>query len=154
MPPKPPEILTAQERVDHHAQDASTTKKSTIEQPAELWRDFSRLTMAFETGQGTLASAPLLGNTNGNLFKPTVARRPQLENLSSMPKILPAVVSANKLAGIKRRSQNLSHLPVHSWLQFQFNKTMTNPGALGQSSASKKTNVLGFKPITIFQTTV
>jgi len=69
-----------------------------------------------------------------------------------MPKILPPAVAANKVAAMKRRNQHVAHLPVHSWLQFQFNKTMTTPGPLG-SGKKKKTNVLGFQPITIFQTT-
>lgn len=168
LPPKPPEISTTQA-----GQDAA---KKTIEPPAELWRDFSRLTMAFETGQtrtpyspfqrtrsrstgqGALVpttSTSLLANTSGNLFKAAaVPRRPQLENLTPLPKVLPPVVPPTKLPGMKRRSQNISHFPVHSWLQFQFYKTMTTPGGLGGAQTGNKANVLGFKPVTIFQTTV
>lgn len=163
LPPKPPEISTTQA--------GDTAKRPTVEPPAELWRDFSRLTMAFETGQtrtpyspfqrtrsrstgqGALVSTALVANTSGNVFKAGVPRRPQLENLTSLPKVLPPVVSSKELAGIKGRNQNLSQFPVHSWLQFQFHKTMTTPGALGQAG-SKKSNALGFKPVTIFQTTV
>ncbi|KAF9350194.1 hypothetical protein BGX26_011590, partial [Mortierella sp. AD094] len=180
MPPKPPEIL---ERDQQTPDDSAKEKKTTIEPPAELWRDFSRLTTAFETGQartpfspfqrtrsrstgqGALLSTSGLGVNSsgsgsssngihgGSMFKTTMVRRPQVENLSPMPKILPPVVATNKLPVVRRRSQNLSHFPMHSWLQFQFNKTMTTPG-LGQGGSKKKTNVLGFKPITIFQTTV
>ncbi|KAF9351478.1 hypothetical protein BGX34_000529 [Mortierella sp. NVP85] len=162
MPPKPPEISTTQAEQD--------AKRGAIEPPAEMWRDFSRLTMAFEngqtrtpyspfqrtrsrsTGQGALVPSQMIANTSSSLFKTAGTRRPQLENLTPLPKVLPPAVPASKLPGIKRRNQNLNHLPVHSWLQFQFYKTMTTPGALGQSG--KKTNVLGFKPVTIFQTTV
>ncbi|KAG0005609.1 hypothetical protein BGZ79_003520 [Entomortierella chlamydospora] len=174
MPPKPPEIL---ERDEQRTDDSTMEMKATIEPPAELWRDFSRLTTAFETGQARTPFSPFqrtrsrstgqgalstsgLGSSsgsngvhNGSMFKATMARRPQVENLSPMPKILPPVIATNALPGVRRRSQNLSHFPMHSWLQVQFNKTMTVPG-LGQGGSKKKTTVLGFKPITIFQTTV
>ncbi|KAI1313075.1 hypothetical protein EDD11_002712 [Mortierella claussenii] len=186
MPPKPPEIT---EESPQTSEDTPKMKKPAIEPPAELWRDFSRLTTALETGQTRTAFSPFqrtrsrstgqgalmmatglgLHSSHGNssssksststshgstLFKANLTRRPQVENLSSMPKILPAAVPPTKMPVVKRRSQNLSHLPVHSWLQFQFNKTMTTPNALAQPGSQKKTNVLGFKPITIFQTTV
>ncbi|KAG0316946.1 hypothetical protein BGZ99_006604 [Dissophora globulifera] len=194
MPPRPPELSTVQETTHQEASDesfhSSSDRKSTIEPPAEFWRDFSRLTMAFETGQtrtpfspfqrtrsrsigpmpapgiahasgsGSSSSSSSGGggssmSNSSSVFKPAVTRRlPHVENLSPMPKILPPAVAASKLPGIKRRSQNMSHLPVHSWLQFQFNKTMTTPGALTQSGSKKKGSGLGFKPITIFQTTV
>ncbi|KAF9116377.1 hypothetical protein BGX27_003060 [Mortierella sp. AM989] len=180
MPPNPPEIL---ERAQQTPDDSDKEKKPTVEPPAELWRDFSRLTTAFETGQARTPFSPFQrtrsrstgqgalmstsgisssssGHNNnnsihgGSMFKTSMTRRPQVENLAPMPKILPPVVATNKLPVVKRRSQNLSHLPVHSWLQFQFNKTVTTPGALGQGGSKKKTSVLGFKSITIFQTTV
>ncbi|KAF8923869.1 hypothetical protein BGZ58_002433 [Dissophora ornata] len=189
MPPKPPQITAAPDE----SQRPDSAKKAMVEPPAELWRDFSRLTTAFEsgqvrtpfspfqrtrsrsTGQGALVSTTGLGSSSNSciissssssssnsgagvnsnsLFKSAMTRRPQVENLSSMPKILPPAVPTTKLPAMKRRNQNLSHLPVHSWLQFQFNKTMTTPGGLGPGGSKKKTNVLGFQPITIFQTTV
>ncbi|KAF9209290.1 hypothetical protein BGZ49_005354 [Haplosporangium sp. Z 27] len=170
MPPKPPEILSRDQQA---IEDSENEKKIPIEPPAELWRDFSRLTTAMEAGQartpfspfqrtrsrsagnGNLLSTSGLGvnsNSSGTAFKSTMVRRPQVENMSPLPKLLPPVVATNKLPSVKRRNQNLPHLPVHSWLQFQFNKTKTTPG-IGPGS-TKKTTVLGFKPIIIFQTTV
>ncbi|KAF9129117.1 hypothetical protein BGW39_004459 [Mortierella sp. 14UC] len=186
LPPRPPEISPTQSP-GYHQQSGSGNSSSSdssssrhFEPPAEMWRDFSRLTRAFETGQTRTPFSPFqrtrtrsasqgqgfgpgpafqqsttsnngVGSSGGNsLFKQAMVRRPQVEALSPMPKILPPAVGASKMANIKNRSQNLSHLPVHSWLQFQFNKTMTTPGPLGKK---KKTNVLGFQPITIFQTT-
>ncbi|KAG0270840.1 hypothetical protein BGZ95_001441 [Linnemannia exigua] len=188
LPPRPPEISPTQSPGYHQKSGSGSNNPSDsssnrhFEPPAEMWRDFSRLTRAFETGQTRTPFSPFqrtrtrsasqgqgygspgpvfqqstsstngVGSSGGNsLFKQAMVRRPQVEALSPMPKILPpAAVAANKMANIKRRSQNLSHLPVHSWLQFQFNKTMTTPGPMGKK---KKTNVLGFQPITIFQTT-
>ncbi|KAF9431867.1 SAM domain and HD [Entomortierella beljakovae] len=193
MPPKPPEIL---ERVDSASDDSKQERRSTVEPPAELWRDFSRLTTAFETGQtrttfspfhrtrsrstggGTLlpvsgissggssaststnSSGGIIGNIsgsssssvsnssghvnnnvvqNGSVFKSAaIVRRPQVENLSPMPKIFP-MVAANKIPVVKRRNQHLAHLPVHSWLQLQFNKTITTPGNLGREGSKKRT---------------
>ncbi|KAG0255515.1 hypothetical protein BG011_005083 [Mortierella polycephala] len=185
LPPKSPDISSPRE-YNHQSTDesskANATRKQAVETPPELWRDFSRLTMAFESGQARTPFSSFLrtrshsigqGNVmnagsssssssaaaGSNLFKPAIVRRPQAENLSSLPKILPATVATNKMSGVKRRSQNLSHLPVHSWLQFQFNKTMTTPGSLAGNKnkgkgKGKRTTVLGFKPITIFQATV
>ncbi|KAF9906953.1 hypothetical protein EC991_011428 [Linnemannia zychae] len=186
LPPRPPEISPTQSP-GYHQQSGSSNRSSDssssrhFEPPAEMWRDFSRLTRAFETGQTRTPFSPFqrtrtrsasqgqgygspgpafqqsttnnngVGSGGGNsLFKQAMIRRPQVEALSPLPKILPPAVGASKMANIKRRSQNLSHLPVHSWLQFQFNKTMTTPGPMGKK---KTTNALGFQPITIFQTT-
>ncbi|KAF9088447.1 hypothetical protein BGX23_007352 [Mortierella sp. AD031] len=193
LPPKPPEI-SPEQAAGFHQKSSSSSDPNTaprhgpmVEPPAEVWRDFSRLTRAFESGQtrtpfsmfqrtrtrsasqgqGYAPGMPGAGfqsgannsnsnnnngaNSSGSIFKQAM-RRPQVDGLSPMPKILPPAVAATKMPNIKRRSQNLSHLPVHSWLQFQFNKTMTTPGPLG-SGKKKKTSVLGFQPITIFQTT-
>ncbi|KAF9189481.1 hypothetical protein BGZ51_009516 [Haplosporangium sp. Z 767] len=184
LPPKSPDISSPREQNHQSTEESSkanATRKAAVETPPELWRDFSRLTMAFESGQARTPFSPFLrtrahsigqGNvmnagssssssssttTSSNLFKPAIVRRPQVENLSPLPKILPPAVATNKMPGVKRRSQNLSHLPVHSWLQFQFNKTMTTPGPLAgnkNKGKGKRTTVLGFKPITIFQATV
>ncbi|KAG0318851.1 hypothetical protein BGZ97_003174 [Linnemannia gamsii] len=189
LPPRPPDMSSARVTELHDSSSSSSDSSSTrnVEQPAEFWRDFSRLTRAFETGQTRTPFSPFqrtrtrsasqgygsptpnfqqgsatssssnsstcgagVGSGGNSLFKQAMVRRPQVEALSPMPKILPPAVSASKMANPKRRSQNLAHLPVHSWLQFQFNKTMTTPGPMGKK---KKTNVLGFQPITIFQTT-
>ncbi|KAF9934385.1 hypothetical protein FBU30_002209 [Linnemannia zychae] len=179
LPARPPDISSVQDSELHEQSRSSSnsTANHHVEPPVEIWRDLSRLTRAFETGQARTPFSPfqrtrtrsasqsqgftpahsfLQSNNNGNgnsLFKQAMTRRPQVEALSPMPKILPpAVPSANKMANIKRRSHNLPHFPVHSWLQFQFNKTMTTPGPIS-SGGKKKTNVLGFQPITIFQTT-
>ncbi|KAG0206328.1 hypothetical protein BGX28_002229 [Mortierella sp. GBA30] len=179
MPPKPPEVLSTQDPAQHdESPKTESATRSVVEPPAELWRDFSRLTTAFETGQSRTPFSPFQrtrsrstgqgspmafssssgsGSNNGssstnNIFKTAITRRPQVDNMSPMPKILPPPVATNKVPGIKRRSQ--AHLPVHSWLQFQFSKTMTTPGPRGQPGSKKKSTVLGFKPITIFQTTV
>jgi hypothetical protein len=189
LPPRPPDMSSARVTELHDSSSSSSDSSSTrnVEQPAEFWRDFSRLTRAFETGQTRTPFSPFqrtrtrsasqgygsptpnfqqgsatssssnsstcgagVGSGGNSLFKQAMVRRPQVEALSPMPKILPPAVSASKMTNPKRRSQNLAHLPVHSWLQFQFNKTMTTPGPMGKK---KKTNVLGFQPITIFQTT-
>ncbi|KAF9949257.1 hypothetical protein BGZ72_008941 [Mortierella alpina] len=181
MPPKPPEIHGAEH--SHEEDEPSKTgpaKKSPVEPPAEFWRDFSRLTSAFETGQARTPFTPFQrsrsrstgpgssagfsspsGSNNSigggtssssSIFKAAIARRPQVENMSPMPKILPPAVAAHKVPAVKRRSQ--AHLPVHSWLQFQFSKTMATPGPRGQTGGKTKSNVMGFKPITIFQATV
>lgn len=185
LPPRPPDMSSARVSELHESSNSSSDSSSSrnVEPPAEFWRDFSRLTRAFETGQTRTPFSPFqrtrtrsashgygsptpnfqqgsttssststtsgagVSNSGHSLFKQAMVRRPQVEALSPMPKILPPTVSASKMANPKRRSQNLAHLPVHSWLQFQFNKTMTTPGK------KKKTNVLGFQPITIFQTT-
>ncbi|KAF9981882.1 hypothetical protein BGZ75_006771 [Mortierella antarctica] len=188
MPPKPPEIHGAEYSQDEdELSKAGSAKKSTVEPPAEFWRDFSRLTSAFETGQARTPFTPFQrsrsrstgpgssagfsspsgssvssgsgsGSTNSSssIFKAAIARRPQVENMSPMPKILPPAVAAHKVPAVKRRSQ--AHLPVHSWLQFQFSKTMATPGPRGQTGGQtggkKKSNGMGFKPITIFQATV
>ncbi|KAG0051612.1 hypothetical protein BGZ83_003532 [Gryganskiella cystojenkinii] len=212
LPPKPPSIGIARiqeidDSQDHqdeeweHLQgggynDENPSRKRTVEPPAELWRDFSRLTVALEKGQtrtpfspfqrarsrngpGILSSltqatsgsvqssssSPSSPSNQGNVvgFKSTVPRRPQVEGLTAMPKILPASAAVNRIPDLKRRSKNLSHLPVHSWLQFQFSKTMTNPGALTMAGATggsrNKSNnnnnsTTKSKPITIFQTIV
>ncbi|KAF9576329.1 hypothetical protein EC968_009303 [Mortierella alpina] len=186
MPPKPPEIHGA-ERAHDEGEPSKTgsAKKSTVEPPAEFWRDFSRLTSAFETGQARTPFTPfqrsrsrstgpgsssgftspsgssvnsgcgsggVTTNSNSSLFKTPITRRPQVENMSPMPKILPPAVAAHKVPAVKRRSQ--AHLPVHSWLQFQFSKTMATPGPRGQTGGKKQSNNTGFKPITIFQATV
>ncbi|KAF9153756.1 hypothetical protein BG015_002678 [Linnemannia schmuckeri] len=187
LPPRPPVISSARVTELHESSNSgsdSSSTRSNVDAPAEFWRDFSRLTRAFETGQQRTPFSPFqrtrtrsasqgygspapnfqqgssstssssgtsgVGSGGNSLFKQAMFRRPQVEALSPMPKILPPAVSASKMANVKRRSQNLAHLPVHSWLQFQFTKTMTTPGPLGKK---KKTNVLGFQPITIFQTT-
>ncbi|KAF9333853.1 hypothetical protein BG006_003057 [Podila minutissima] len=171
LPQRPPEILSASAEPIH--EDARTSgspsgKRST--EPADVWRDFSRLTLAFESGQPRTPFSPFhlsgarsksgSASSTGSLtgiagvgpsFKTTsTIRRPQLENMTPMPRVLPVSSSAptGKFPGIKRRGQ---YLPVHSWLQLQFNKTMTTPGPLGKSTTKKDT---GFKSITIFQTTV
>ncbi|OAQ28079.1 hypothetical protein K457DRAFT_138972 [Linnemannia elongata AG-77] len=187
LPPRPPDLSSARVTELHESANSSDSSSNrNADPPAEFWRDFSRLTRAFETGQQRTPFSPFqrtrtrsasqgygsssanfqqgsssssinsststsgVGSGGNSLFKQAMVRRPQVEALSPMPKILPPAVSATKMANPKRRSQNLAHLPVHSWLQFQFNKTMTTPGPLGKK---KKTNVLGFQPITIFQTT-
>ncbi|KAG0030232.1 hypothetical protein BGZ81_002940 [Podila clonocystis] len=172
LPQRAPEILSASAEPIHEnarASESPSGKRST--EPADVWRDFSRLTLAFESGQprtpfspfhrsgarsksGSTSSTGSLTGINavvGPSFKTTsTIRRPQVENMTPMPRVLPVASNAptGKFPGIKRRGQ---YLPVHSWLQLQFNKTMTTPGPLGKSTTKKDT---GFKPITIFQTTV
>lgn len=173
LPQRPPEILSASAEPVHEdarASESPSGKRST--EPADVWRDFSRLTLAFESGQprtpfspfhrsgarsksGSTSSTGSLTGINavaGPSFKTTsTIRRPQVDNMTPMPRVLPPVASSapmGKFPGIKRRGQ---YLPVHSWLQLQFNKTMTTPGPLGKSITKKDA---GFKPITIFQTTV
>jgi hypothetical protein len=111
-------------------------KRGAIEPPAEMWMDFSRLTMAFENGQiRTLFAIPgysalfptqLIANTSSNLFKAAGIRRTRLKNLVPLPKVLSPAFPASKHPGIKSRisNQNRNHLPVHLWSQFQFYKTM------------------------------
>ncbi|GJJ73222.1 hypothetical protein EMPS_05580 [Entomortierella parvispora] len=240
LPPRPPVIAAARiQELDEHGQEqdsedeegnanadattATAKRRTTIEPPAELWRDFSRLTVALEKGQtrtpfspfqrartrnsssqtqgilsawtqatnstsaagATSSTSPAQGQTVG--FKSTaVPRRPQVEGMTAMPKILPAsaAASVNRIPDLKRRSKNLAHFPVHSWLQFQFSKTMTNPGGLtlgnrnstggGSSSSGNMGGIdkkgasvangplpsptspttIKSKPITIFQTIV
>ncbi|KAG0343830.1 hypothetical protein BG004_004965 [Podila humilis] len=206
LPQKPPEILSASAETVHHdtldstfstssSGNSSGGKRTPIEPPAEVWRDFSRLTLAFESGQPrtpftpfhrgirsksssvsspTSSSGGIGGGINvvvGPSFKTTTTiRRPQIENLSPMPRVMPVNRNSSssssgggggggnsptttgpatgRLPGMKRRGK---YLPVHSWLQLQFNKTMTTKGPLGKSSTK---DAVGFKPITIFQTTV
>ncbi|KAF9957640.1 hypothetical protein BGZ70_009441 [Mortierella alpina] len=175
MPPKPPEIHGTEHSQDNaEAPKTRSTMKSTVEPPAEFWRDFSRLTSAFETGQARTPFTPFQrsqlrrllqslrqrhrgsgstsSSSSSNIFKAGIVRRPQVENMSPLPKILPPAVAANKVPAVKRRRQ--AHLPVHSWLQFQFSKTMATPGPRGQTGGKKKSSGTGFKPITIFQATV
>ncbi|CAO3569310.1 unnamed protein product [Mortierella alpina] len=187
MPPKPPEIHGMEHSQDGDgAPRTGSSKKNTVEPPAEFWRDFSRLTSAFETGQARTPFTPFqrsrsrstgpgssagfsspsgsgigigcgsgsgsTSSSSSNIFKAGIVRRPQVENMSPLPKILPPAVAAHKVPAVKRRSQ--AHLPVHSWLQFQFSKTMATPGPRGQTGGKKKSSGMGFKPITIFQATV
>ncbi|KAI9234770.1 MAG: hypothetical protein BYD32DRAFT_422735 [Podila humilis] len=169
LPQKPQEILSASAEPIHEdtrTSESPSGKRST-EPLAEVWRDFSRLTLAFESGQPRTPFTPFhrsgprsKESTSGSLtginavvgpsFKTTSAiRRPQVENMTPMPRVLPVASSAptSQLPGIKRRGK---YLPVHSWLQFKFNRTMTTQGPLGKSVIKKDVG----KPITFFQTTV
>ncbi|KAF9403024.1 hypothetical protein BGZ94_004740 [Podila epigama] len=177
MPPKSPEVLpetTTEQSREKSSTESSRKGKAAMDPRAEVWRDYSRLTQAFESGKtrtpftpfrraAGLRSKSAASNGNGEASSSltgintaagstTAIRRPQIENLTPLPRVLPPPSStpavASKLPGARRRSQ---YLPVHSWLQFQFNKTRTTTGPMGKTVTKDAT---GFKPITIFQTTI